>query len=146
MRVTGCWSGPLRAVCVASAIALASSIALADSGAPMPAPVPWTWTVQWDMVAPQGDLVGFSAKLGGRLTGLRNTRFDVGGGRTVQINALVAESRAAADAIFASVTRTKPSEFVVRRGNVVFEFVGKNEVLPQIQQAASMLRSSSSDN
>jgi hypothetical protein len=120
---------------------MVASAAHADLGAPLPGPVPWTWTVQWDMLLPDTQLTDFSAKLGGKLSGLRNTRFDVGDGKTVQINALAAASSTDADVIFARIAQSKPKEFLVRRGNVVYEFVGKNDVIPMIRKAVSMLRS-----
>ena len=79
---------------------MVASAAHADPGAPLPGPVPWTWTVQWDMLLPDTQLTDFSTKLGGKLSGLRNTRFDVGDGKTVQINALAAASATDADVIF----------------------------------------------
>jgi len=130
-----------HAATVTAVLVIVASAAHADSGAPLPGPVPWTWTVQWDMLLPDAQLVDFSTKLGGKLSGLRNTRFDVGEGKTVQINALSAASASDAEVIFARIAQSKPKEFVVRRDNVVFEFVGKNEVLPMIRKAISMLRS-----
>ena len=130
-----------HAATVTALFVIVASAAHADSGAPLPGPVPWTWTVQWDTLLPDAQLVDFSTKLGGKLSGLRNTRFDVGEGKTVQINALSAASASDAEVIFARIAQSKPKEFVVRRDNVVFEFVGKNEVLPMIRKAISMLRS-----
>ncbi len=112
------------------------------AGAPFPNDVPWTWVVVQDGIIREAEVEAISEKLGGKVAGLRNTRFAVAPGKTVQINAIRAATNAEADAVYASLLRMKPAEYLVRHGRVVFEFVGKNDAIPLMREAAARLRRS----
>ena len=68
-------------------------------------------------------------KLGAKLTGLRNTMFDVGGKR-VKVNTLVASDATSAQALMTNLGTTKPEEFLLRVGLYIYEFVCTNDAIP----------------
>lgn len=122
------------------ALSLGGMVGLGSEGAPLPSPVPWSWTVQNDLLVPSPKVATLGRKLGAELTGIRNTVFNVGEGRTVQINAIVAASEADGDKLFSVLSSQKSEEFLVRRDNVVYELVGPDLVLAELHEAARMLR------
>jgi hypothetical protein len=98
------------------------------------------WTIKSDKVASKKEADKIAAKLGGKITALRNTVYDVSG-KKVQINVIVASDDAAADKIFASLTKKKAEWSCARKGNVLYEFVGKNDAMDEMKKAHAQLSS-----
>ena len=70
---------------------------------------------------------------------LRNTIYDVNGKR-VQLNILVATDESNADKIMASIRKMKSDIALLRNGVVIYEFVGKNDVLPDIRAGKAHIK------
>ncbi len=108
-------------------------------GAPLPCSVPWEWTVSNDLIVPADQLAGFSAKLGGKVTAIRNTVFALPGGLALQVNVLEGASEQDANAVWQALTKGKSPEFVILKGRLVYELVGKNDVLSQLRRLGKTL-------
>ena len=81
-----------------------------------------------------------SKKLGADLSGVRNTVYDVQGKR-VQINVIVTPDSGNAEKLITKLRSMKVEEALLRKDLIVYEFVGKNDVLPQIAEGRRHLDS-----
>ena len=70
---------------------------------------------------------------------LRNTVYDVNGKR-VQLNILVATDEPNAGKIMASIKKMKSDIALLRNGVVIYEFVGKNDVLSDIREGKAHIK------
>ena len=129
----------LQLVIFAIAFCIQSSAATATEAPPTPA-MPAHWTVTSDVNVASGDVRSIAAKMGGRVSALRNTTFDVDGNR-VKLNTLVAATRRDADSIMRALKKYKPREWFLRRGRVIYEFVGPNDAIPEMRKARDILAS-----
>ena len=68
------------------------------------------------------------------MTALRNTVYDVNGKR-VQLNTLVATDAANADRIMVALREIKSDIALLRRGLIIYEFVGKNDRVAEAAEA-----------
>ena len=106
-----------------------------------PAPaMPAGWTVTSDFDVPADQTRSIARKLGVELTSLRNTVYDVEGNR-VQLNVLIVPDAANADAAMNSLRSIKSEIALLRKGLVIYEFVGENDVLPLITAGRAHLKS-----
>lgn len=102
--------------------------------------MPSHWKVVSDIDFGPADIAPVAQRLGGKVSALRNTTYDVGG-RQVKLNTIVAATEADADSIMEALTAMKSAEAFVRRGRTIYEFVGTNEVLPEIRKGRAILLS-----
>jgi len=97
-----------------------------------PAPtMPASWKITSDRSFSPADIRPVADKLRGEVTALRNTVYDVDG-KPVKLNTIVTGSTADADRIMVSLRAMKPDEFLLRRGAVIYEFVGANDAIPDM--------------
>jgi hypothetical protein len=109
------------------------------AGQAPPAPeMPAHWKVVSDYPVPEGQLSAMAHKLGANLDSLRNTVYDVNGKR-VQINVIVTSDAANAEKLLTKLRSVKSDEALLRKGLVVYEFVGPNDVLPVIAEGRNYL-------
>jgi hypothetical protein len=102
--------------------------------------MPSDWKVTSDIDFAAADIEPVAQRLGGRISALRNTTYDVGG-KPVKLNTVVAATDADADSIMAALEAMKSEEALVRRGRIIYEFVGTNDVLPEIRKGRALLLS-----
>ncbi|MCK5799538.1 MAG: hypothetical protein KAI47_20245, partial [Deltaproteobacteria bacterium] len=100
--------------------------------------MPSTWKVQTDAAISAAKIQGIAKHLGGAIQALRNTVYTVGAAR-VQINTIIAASGDDAKKIVATLGRMKRSDTFLRRGAVIYEFVGNNAALPTIKAGRAHL-------
>jgi hypothetical protein len=100
--------------------------------------MPTGWRVVSDEAIPAADITPVARKLGGEITALRNTVYDVGGKR-VQLNLIVAADKANAESIRDALVALKPAEFVLRQGSTLFEFVGADDAIPAMRAGRAHL-------
>ncbi len=106
-----------------------------------PAPeMPADWKVVSDFDAPVDQTKQIAQKLGVSLSSLRNTLYDVNGKR-VQLNVISTPDQANADKLMTKLKTMKGEVALLRQGLTVYEFVGKNDVLPIIAQGREHLES-----
>jgi hypothetical protein len=105
--------------------------------------MPAHWKITSDMSFSAADIEPVAARLGGAIAALRNTVYDVEGKR-VQLNTIVATDKANADKIIASLRKMKSEESLFQRGLTIYEFVGPNDVLPQIRAGKAYLEAGGS--
>jgi multidrug efflux pump subunit AcrA (membrane-fusion protein) len=105
---------------------------------PPPAPAFDGWVVKTDVVVPSGKRTEVESRLEGKIKALRNVVYEVQG-KKVQINVIVAQDTNEADKIFRILANKKPAWAYVRKGDVLYEFVGQNESMPDIQKAHDQL-------
>ena len=106
-----------------------------------PAPqMPSGWHVAFDFAVPPDQLAAIESNLGASISALRNTAYDVKGKR-VQINTIVASDAKSADTLMAKLLQMKSDQALLRRGLVIYEFVGPNDVLPYIREAREHIAS-----
>jgi hypothetical protein len=133
-------------VCFGLLIPLALALACerltgsASAGAPPTPPMPPHWKVTSDIDFSAADIEPVAKRLGGKVSALRNTTYDVGG-KQVKLNTIVAATEADADAIMEALKGMKSEEAFVRRGLIIYEFVGANDVLPEIRGGKALLLS-----
>ena len=133
-------------VCFSLAITLAFALACdrmtgsASAAAPPTPAMPSHWKVTSDIDFAAADIAPVSQRLGGKVTALRNTTYDVGG-KQVKLNTIVAASDADADSIMEALKAMKSEEAFVRRGRTIYEFVGTNDILPEIRNGRALLLS-----
>ena len=106
--------------------------------APPTPTMPAEWKVIADVNFAPVDIKPVSTSLGGNVIALRNTTFDVGG-KQLKLNTIVAGSDADADAIVKAIKKMKSEEGFVRKGQLIYEFVGGNDVLDQIRKGRALL-------
>ena len=121
----------------ATPICTQSNAAAAAEAPPTPA-MPAHWTVTSDINFASDDIRSVGANLGARLSALRNTTYNVGG-RTVKLNTIVAATAGDADSVMRALGKAKPSEWFLRRGLVIYEFVGPNDAIPEMRKARDLL-------
>ena len=112
----------------------------ASAGAPPTPPMPPHWKVTSDIDIGAADNEPVAKRLGGQVSALRNTTYDVGG-KQVKLNTIVAATDGDADAIMEALEAMKSEEALVRRGLIIYEFVGTNDVLPEIRGGKALLLS-----
>ena len=106
-----------------------------------PAPeMPANWKLVSDFDVPAEQTKAIGRNLGVNLTSLRNTVYDVRGKR-VQVNVLIVADAETADRLMAKLRTMKGEEALLRKGLVVYEFVGPNDVLPMIAEGRKHLDS-----
>ncbi len=116
---------------------LRSAPALAADAPPTPS-MPAHWSVISDINFAAADIRPVSASLGAQVSALRNTTYRVGGGR-VKLNTIVAATPADADKIMQALGKMKPPEWFMRRGLLIYEFVGGNDTIPEMRKGRSLL-------
>lgn len=92
------------------------------------------------MVVPAEQVGEVERRLEGKIKALRNTVYDVNG-KQVQVNVVVPADAQEADKIFRILANKKPAWAYVRKGAVIYEFVGQNESMNDIQKAHDKLAS-----
>lgn len=100
--------------------------------------MPSGWKVTADHLFTDAELTAVAQRLGGKLTGLRNTTFEVDG-KSVKVNTIIASDATSADAVMARLGAMKPIEFMVRRGLCIYEFVCANDAIPQVREGRKHL-------
>lgn len=106
-----------------------------------PAPeMPADWEVVSDLDVPAEQVAQIGRKLGVDLSSLRNTLYEVKGKR-VQLNVLVTRDAATAEQLMTKLRSMKSEEALLKKGRIVYEFVGKNDVLPMIAEGRQHLDS-----
>jgi hypothetical protein len=104
-----------------------------------PAPeMPAHWKVISDFNVPEGQVKAMSRKLGADLDGVRNTVYDVNGKR-VQINVIITPDSSNAENLMIKLRSIKSDDALLRKGLVVYEFVGRNDVLSLIAEGRNYL-------
>jgi hypothetical protein len=131
-------------VTLAFALACGPPIGSASAGAPPTPAMPSHWEVTSDVDFAAADIEPVAQRLGGKVTALRNTTYDVGG-KPVKLNTIVAATEADADSIMKALKSMKSEEAFVRRGRTIYEFVGANDVLPEIRAGRALLLALPSD-
>ena len=109
--------------------------------APATPDMPSHWTVVQDVNFAAADIKPVAARLGAKVSALRNTTYDVGG-QPLKLNTIVAATPADAEAIMAALGQMKPDEFFVRRGLLIYEFVGADVVIPEMRTGRALLTQS----
>jgi hypothetical protein len=130
--------GGRAALAIAIAFALASAAAWAE--APAAPQMPSHWHVAYDFEVPPDQVAAIEAKLGAEISALRNTAYDVRGKR-VRINTIVAPDVESADALMRGLLRMKSELALLRKGLLIYEFVGTNDVLPEIREGRAHIAS-----
>jgi hypothetical protein len=102
--------------------------------------MPAHWKVTSDIDFAAADIQPVAQRLGGTISALRNTTYEVGG-RQVKLNTIVAATDADADSIMEALRGMKSEEAFVRRGRIIYEFVGANDVLSEIRAGRALLLS-----
>ena len=124
-------------VCTMAACSPSTPAPAAPAAPPTPA-MPAHWTVVGDEVFAPADIAPVAARLGGQVTALRNTTYDVGG-KKVKLNTIVAAGAKDADAIMSALGKMKSDEWFVRDGLTIYEFVGANDVQSEMRAAKALL-------
>lgn len=112
--------------------------ALGDGGPPLPE-MPAHWQMVSDLQVPAEQVKEMSVKLGAQLTAVRNTMYSVNG-KPVQLNVIVLPDEYNAEKLMAGLKAIKSAEALLRKGTIVYEFVGKNDVLPSIAEGRMHLK------
>lgn len=102
--------------------------------------MPAHWVVISDFQVPAEQVKSMSGKLGADLSSVRNTVYNVNGKR-VQINVIVAPDPGNAEKLLTKLRSMKAEEALLRKDLIVYEFVGKNDVLPLIAEGRKHLDS-----
>jgi hypothetical protein len=131
-------------IALAFALACDRSIGSASAAAPPTPSMPSHWKVTSDIDFAAADIEPVARRLGGKISALRNTTYDVGG-KQVKLNTIVAATDADADSIMEALQAMKSEEAFVRRGRIIYEFVGTNEVLPEVREGRALLISGGGD-
>jgi len=127
-------------ITLAFALACDRPIGSASAAAPPTPAMPSHWKVISDIDFAAVDIEPVAQRLGGEISALRNTTYDVGG-KQVKLNTIVAATDADADSIVEALKGMKSEEAFVRRGRIIYEFVGTNDVLPEIRDGRALLLS-----
>jgi len=107
---------------------------------PLAPEMPAHWTVTSDFRVPVEQVKKMSKKLGANLSNVRNTVYDVQGTR-VQINVIVTPDSGNAEMLMTKLRSIKVEEALLRKDLIVYEFVGKNDVLRQVAEGRRPLDS-----
>ena len=111
-----------------------------DGKVPQAPEMPAHWKVTSDVQVPAAQVKAMEMKLGADLTGVRNTIYDVKGKR-VQINVLVTTDPENAEKLMTKLRTMKSDVALLRKGLIIYEFVGQNEALPAIAEGRKHLDS-----
>jgi len=110
-----------------------------DETAGAPA-MPADWEVVADAEMPANEVQTISANLDADLTSVRNTIYMVRGKR-VQVNVMIVPDSATADTLMARLLTMKGEEFLLRKDLKIYEFVGTNDVIPEMAEGRKHLDS-----
>ncbi len=100
--------------------------------------MPSGWKVTSDVNFKAADIKPVQRRLGGEIKALRNTDYEVNGKR-VKVNTIVAATDGDAEKIWAALAKSKPSQFLVRKGSTFYEFVGPDAALAEMTQGRAHL-------
>lgn len=120
--------------------------ACSEKGTPPPgktarAPeMPPQWEVASDILVPADQIRAMREKLGADITSVRNTTYDIDGKR-VQLNVILVPDAADAENVMKKLRSMKTEEALLRRNLTIYEFVGRNDVLPLIAEGRKHLES-----
>ena len=87
------------------------------------------------------DIQPVARRLGGEVISLRNTLYTVSG-KPVKLNTIVTASSKDADKIMFRLRKSKPDDFILRNGVTIYEFVGTNDVIPDMRAGKAHLQAS----
>jgi hypothetical protein len=121
-----------------SVVACSQTAASADALAPPTPAMPSHWRVISDINFAAADIRPVSANLGAKISALRNTTYDAGG-RTIKLNTIVAATSGDADSITEALWKTKPEQWFLRRGLLIYEFVASNDAIPELHKGRALL-------
>lgn len=119
---------------VASAKPAASAQPSSTEAPAMPA----DWKMVSDAKIGGPGIAPIAKRLGGDLTDLRNTIYQVGDQR-VQLNVISAATEEDAAKVMKSLLAIKSAAALLRQGRVIYEFVGPNTAMPAIQAGKAHL-------
>jgi len=108
--------------------------------APPTPEMPADWKIVSDFDVPAEQTKQIAQNLGVTLSSLRNTLYDVKG-QSVQLNVIITPDQANADKLMTKLRTMKGEVALLRKDLVVYEFVGKNDVLPLIAEGRRHLES-----
>lgn len=128
----------LLAIAVAAALACSPPNGSPAAEAPATPKMPKHWRVTSDINFSATDIRPVSVQLGAKVGALRNTTYDING-KQLKLNTIVAATLGDADAIVAALGKIKPKEFFLRRGLIIYEFVGSDDTLPEIRKGRARL-------
>jgi len=129
----------MRAVCLCG-VFLYSADALGGDTPPAPE-MPAHWKVISDFQVPSAQVDAMSRKLGAELTGVRNSVYDVNGKR-VQINVIAASDAGMVEKLMTHLRSIKAEDALLKKGEIVYEFVGQNDAFPSILEGRRHLDAS----
>ena len=124
---------------VLMSLALVAGCTGSAAEAPPPPTMPAGWVVISDQTFDPADIKPIAVRLGGQVASLRNTEYEVNG-KPVKLNTIVGASAADTDRIMTSLRGMKPDDFLFRTGTTVYEFVGKNDVIPVMRSGKAHLQ------
>ncbi len=119
-------------------LACSQTDASADALAPPTPAMPSHRRVNTDISYTAADIRPVSASLGAKVSALRNTTYSAGGPK-IKLNTIVAATPADADSIMRALGNMKPEEWFLRRGLLIYEFVGSNDAIPEMRKARDLL-------
>ena len=112
-----------------------------NGGKAPPAPeMPADWKVVSDFQVPVGQVKPMSKKLAADISSVRNTVYEVNGKR-VQLNVIITPDTGNAEKLMAKLMSMKSEQALLRKDLIVYEFVGENDVLPEIAEGRRHLDS-----
>ena len=123
---------------LAASFACSQSHASSNAEAPPAPAMPAHWSVISDVSFGAADIRPVAAQLGAEVSALRNTTYEASG-RTVKLNTIVAATAGDADSIMRALGKMKPPEWFLRRGLVIYEFVGSNDAIPEMRKGRALL-------
>jgi len=115
-----------------------SSLNGLDSPAPKPPEMPTGWKLNGDKELPAKVLREEESRLEGKVKAIRQTSYDASG-QKVQLNTIVAADTNEADKIYRILSNKKSPDTFVRKGDVLYEFAGPADALPEIKKARAIL-------
>ncbi len=130
----------LLAATAAAVAACSQTNTASGAGAPPTPAMPAHWKVISDIDFAAADIQPVARNLGAAVSALRNTTYDVGG-KQVKLNTIVAATPTDADSIVAALRKMKLEEWFLRRGLLVYEFVGSNATIPDMREGRALLAS-----
>ena len=130
----------LLAVTAVAVGACSQANSSSGAGAPPTPAMPAHWKVISDIDFAAADIQPVAQNLGAAVSALRNTTYDVGG-KQIKLNTIVAATPSDADSIVAALGKMKPAEWFLRRGLLVYEFVGSNATIPDMREGRALLAS-----
>ena len=120
-------------------VAVSEAPATANPEEPTEALVAAGWRVVSDPEFSAADIAPLSRKLGIEIRSLKNTDYEVNG-KAVKVNTMTTSDAAAATALLDKIKEGgKPKEFLVQRGRHIYEFVCKNDAIPEAREGVRLL-------